>query len=963
MPLSTSHSRPRPGLVPLAPTKAIRFGWGLLLVLLLVSVPGCSGCRNQSQAGKDAPQDEEDKEKPKPDFEVDRMYIQPSDSALSRNAVKPGHYIAATQQMKANNFDFRASLDTASVDRDGRPLPVDDTQFTMAMSRVAILPKGQVKSFETTYFVPRRTEGNSKQVWLKSLLNRSGREVSGTMQPTTRMPDYQYYLVALASDPDSYGYLKRLDSVAPPHDDLDAAEPVLYYRVVLPKVGRDPPVPSNGLVWTSIAVILWDEVDPNLLDRQQQLAMLDWLHWGGQLIVSGPDSLDLLRGSFLEPYMPASSGRSVELRQADFAELNAYWSLRVARRNETLTLDVLDEKPVVGVELQPAPDGRVMPHTGGLVVERQVGVGRIVVTAFPLSAQNIVNWRSFDSFFNACLLRRPARRFEVKDEILQLAWADSQRYAEKDAALITTQRYFSRDISDLVAAPLPAGSPAGGNDVPKGPPVPQPTQASAAEPPQIETADEEQDDTQADAQVVEQNGKPDAQPVAGQPAAPAAEQLEPRESDQRELEYRGRGYRSWAESGLAGWNDYSGVANAVREALKDAAGISIPKSGFVFRVLAVYLVVLVPVNWCVFRLLGRVEWAWVAAPLIAVVGAVAVVRLAQLDIGFARSRTEIATLEIHGDYPRAHLTRYAALYSSLSTSYELEFEESTALAQPFPAQRGRHSSLRPIQFFQQDGKTRLSGFQVDSNSTGMVHCEQMFPLGGTLQLVEAAGDQWQVRNSTALRLRDVGVLRRTPRGLEAAWIGELNPQALVPLQFRPTSTSWFPEWDQANTTLSHERHVSLLLQERDRNQDRRLDLAEFETVEQGSSQTFSGLDQNLDSRLDELELIDWSRRARAGEISIGRLLDLAARQLVLAEGDVRLIGWSDQELPGLNCRPKASQSLARLMVLAHLRHAPLPDPQRDANCRADVTDEDEAEKNTEAAENAAEDTPERPDGS
>ena len=71
------------------------------------------------------------------------------------------------------------------------------------------------------------------------------------------------------------------------------------------------------------------------------------------------------------------------------------------------------------------------------------------------------------------------------------------------------------------------------------------------------------------------------------------------------------------------------------------------------KVLLAYLVVLVPLNWALFWLLGRVEWAWIAAPLIAVACAVAVVWLAQLDIGFARAHTGIAVVELQSGYPRA----------------------------------------------------------------------------------------------------------------------------------------------------------------------------------------------------------------------------------------------------------------------------------------------------------------------
>ena len=96
-----------------------------------------------------------------------------------------------------------------------------------------------------------------------------------------------------------------------------------------------------------------------------------------------------------------------------------------------------------------------------------------------------------------------------------------------------------------------------------------------------------------------------------------------------------------------------------------------------------YLLCLVPLNWLFFRLLRRVEWAWFAAPMIAVGGAILVVRLAQLDIGFVRSRTEIAIIEAQPELTRAHVTRYCGLYTSLTSKYALNFADSLAFALPF----------------------------------------------------------------------------------------------------------------------------------------------------------------------------------------------------------------------------------------------------------------------------------------
>ena len=90
--------------------------------------------------------------------------------------------------------------------------------------------------------------------------------------------------------------------------EADDTDDPLHYRVVSLPVERSIPLSDNPLTWTSTAYVLWDEVDPKLFTAEQERALVDWLHWGGQLVVNGPDSLDLLKGSFLESYLPATSG-------------------------------------------------------------------------------------------------------------------------------------------------------------------------------------------------------------------------------------------------------------------------------------------------------------------------------------------------------------------------------------------------------------------------------------------------------------------------------------------------------------------------------------------------------------------------------------------------------------------------------------------------------------------------------
>ncbi|REK12396.1 MAG: hypothetical protein DWQ37_11685, partial [Planctomycetota bacterium] len=79
-------------------------------------------------------------------------------------------------------------------------------------------------------------------------------------------------------------------------------------------------------------------------------------------------------------------------------------------------------------------------------------------------------------------------------------------------------------------------------------------------------------------------------------------------------------------------------------------------------------------------------------------------------------------------YPRGHLTRYTALYSSLSTGYELGFDDPSALALPFATEVSlANVSSREVTFTAL-GDHELDGYNVPSNSTGMVHSEQLCEL-------------------------------------------------------------------------------------------------------------------------------------------------------------------------------------------------------------------------------------------
>jgi len=825
----------------------------LLLVLsVLVTVPGCGGCRSDPQAKtkEEKEKEKKDKEKKKKEEEEKEFELGPALSLphdppasdpkkqQSRCFYKPGHWTATSMGGQANKADFLGELEQQSLDQSGQPLHLEAVPFDLASTREITMPKKQRKTFESLLFVP----ATGKAGWAEfRIKNRGGGRLLFQERPMLRrMPSYQYHFVVLSDLPERYAYVPKLDSVKPPWESMlsgrDDKRDQHYLVEFLPvQPGRRPALPSHALFWTSIAYVLWDDADPTALSIDQQVALLDWLHWGGQLILSGPRTLESLQSSFLKDYLPVTvatgEATSRKLGSEDFAALNDHFAPSVRGRPGPRLEPV---QPWEAVRVKLHPEARPVPGTGkedepkkALLFERRVGRGRVVASVFRLSGRELTGWDGFDGFFNACVLGRPPRTYRIGQEgQLQVLWAD-RRVHRLDAALTTGLRYFSRD-TDVTFRQY-------GVDV-------------------LHAESEE-------AGLGQYNfGAGSAGPPPG--------------------------------TGLAAWNDFNATAKAARESLSKSARIEIPDRSFVVWVLVAYLLVLVPANWVIFRAIDRVEWAWAAAPLIAILCTVVVIRLAQLDIGFARSVTEIGVLEVQGGYPRAHLTRYTALYTSLSTSYDLKMEEAGGQIQPFPTvdtpskfrlQLGEgYDELE----YRHGNEVSVPGYRVRSNSTRFLHSEQMVDLDGALVLVQSADGDCKLTNETGLTLRDAGVVRKAEDdSLQAAWLGTLQPGAAVPVDFgyQPGSDGGAELWPERR---------------------------------EGSPVTAS--------------------RVPSGQLTLRDLVELAQDTKDLRPGQVRLIGWLDEEMPGLVIDPSAPQAQRATLLIAHLRYGFQHDPKPDARSRADA---------------------------
>ena len=956
----------RQGVVKTARHIALQCAWLLMLFSSLL-VTGCRGCswydyftrpltEKEQQDREASEQDEEKKNVIKQDFvtrtpillpgyfpppydperERKRSEMAPDmraameemeDAAIRHNRFKMGHWAEIQFMVMANNSNADGQLSSHSVAPTGEPVPVMGTPFYPLTRRPVSLMKGEWKYLETSVFFPRR-ERPSVNANTNFVFDRGPGSIPfiSMIQGTQLMRTHEYHLVVLSERPSNFDYLKLQNAIALDGFSDGFQERATFYHVVPTVIGEPAPLPGNALAWTTIAYLVWDDYDPGKLSSEQQTALMDWLHFGGQLIVSGPDGLERLQNSFLGPFLPARSAGNRNLTENDLEPFNQHWSipLPTGQAEGQVEYRVSDRSPLIGVDFAVHEDADLIAGAGELAIERYVGRGRIVVTSFSLNSDLAKRWRSFPSFFNSALLRRPARQFTKKHNGNRFDWVHDSA-SIFDPLIGSTLRFASRDLG------------------------PQGTRPVSAE--YVFTMENEYGGFQSPTQRFYQSGQ--------------GEEIDSRDAKNRNLndfQFYG-GFEATPESGVAGWNDDSAVSRAARQTLVEAAGIIPPSSGFVLRMLGGYLIVLVPLNWLLFWMLGRVEWAWIAVPIIAIAGSVVVIKRAALDIGFVRSNTQVGLLEAHSGYSRGHASEYSALYTSLSTRYQADLDNATAQILPLPGEINptsvkREKTADPV-LLQKDNVNRLGGFQIQSNATGLLHHEYVADLGGaiTAQFNEQ-GDPVGVKNGTSLDLSHAGVIWQDNSGQSTVgWIGELPAGSQTMLEFTPVpSDDPLLSWKKRPLFSNLSRFCRQVWSDAGLEPDMAIEfgtLISIEAMQPYRSEIESLLRYNRKESLNAQTLIDiaelefaisrstvrWDGAHESAHegVGLGRILD-AISNLELNNGEVRLIASTHQPLGQHRFIPVSTRTDQQTLVLIHLRRPKLSPVQRDENALIDLID-------------------------
>jgi hypothetical protein len=692
------------------------FCWALLL-LAFPLIAGCNGCRTETDVD---PKDKDKKQKRDPfTFSPARPFPRGEQPAGDR--IKPGHWTSASVKVRSNQNDSRGRLYAQTrLNRSGNdPADTSGNQTSIQPGaikgvRPVVMPKGQERRF-VFRILPPPMAGNSRgNCFIDNQFTTDGASVydlgSG---PVATLPSEEYFFVVLTTRPERFSSLGNADWIKPPLGDEEFEKHTGNYRLVIPPASELLPLSDTALDWTSIAVLLWDDLPAEGLTPDQILAIRDWIHFGGRLIVNGPEAAEAIENTLLAEYLPVTPTGNIELDVEQAAQLLEKWAVDKDPSTPKQTALLKGESSRVSLDGKPHANAAAVSDTGGLVYQRSSGRGQVVQSRFDLTAPWLTDWRSFDSFFNSAILNRPRRGYvKFRDSEFDSISVMGQVYVDLNspastAAMNTQFRLLARDA--VLFPPEPSDS--------------QPDQTSSGQ------------------------------------------------------EYRNDG------GSLGAWNDSSDLVRACIDILKSESGIEIPKSSLVIRSLAWYLIALVPLNYLIFRLIGRPEYAWLAVPVIAMAGAVWVAKSAQLDIGFARSENQIGVLEVPLNYDRGHLCRVAAIYNSLSTNYDVVFNDGHASATPITygvlSSNNPQESVVEFQTSFADGPT-MAGLQIDSNQVRLIHAEQVVDLDGTFSLADG-----KLANRTPWELLDAVLVRRNQDGeLETANLGLVSPQSSQTIKWK-----------------------------------------------------------------------------------------------------------------------------------------------------------------------------------
>jgi hypothetical protein len=653
-----------------------------------------------------------DKGKARDPFEFFRSTVAPFDVLPF---VKANHWATISLELRANTEDYEGFLQSM-------PVRLQGMAHELVFRRESRLLKEQRARLALQMVMP-----EVPKEWRIDMAHPDALRPDSSWQASlSTLPPHQMLVVILSKEgTNQFANWSRLTATIPGSTDRSATPDIdkeRYYRLVLPIEPDHPQLSAHPLTWTTISHVIWDEQAPDVLSVSQQEALVDWLHWGGQLILTGGagQSFSLFRESFLGPYLPAdATGETISLAEADLKPLADSYPPPSRPSNpddqaEPVPLTRAEtverhgklyqpaepihpgpNRPVMLSALAPRPGaatiplGEASPHV--MAVERRVGRGRVTMLTINPNDPALQAWPGLDTLVRRVILRRP------EEPVISAGGTDGYRvYRPKRG------RLRSWDLSWYRITSRDAGS------------------------------------------------------IGENPDVVAAASRAPGSSQQGQTGTPSSGINAALDAqSTSDWRDDTRIPRLARDLLEQASGISIPSSRFVLQIILAYLLAVVPLNWLICRVgFRRREWAWFLVPLIAIGFAVSVERVAARDLGYETASDEIDLLEMQSAYPRAHLTRLGSLYTAGRSQFSITYpNDPTALALPLDSGRSIRGEEVSVSAFQSYPVPGLLGLAVQPRSLSLFRAEEMLSLAGSIRLEGDTG-KGRIVNDSELELRD-----------------------------------------------------------------------------------------------------------------------------------------------------------------------------------------------------------------
>lgn len=849
----------------------VRWCWFVLLMPLVV---GCDGCRMTG----DPQEVDELADAKRPPFTSRPPQAYPitrpdaGSGGMVDGAIKPGHWTTVGFSLRSNRDDRRgvvrvdaeAKKPTIGFMGDEEVLRGAEPLGTQSLptQRPVVLPKGQLRRFDTRFLAPMRSGQLVESIAMGGEFRATDSTSRFFLQPAqfSALAAQTYFFTVLTDRPERFTRLQTADWVSPYRNDYSFIQTQDNYRIVIPPTEGLLPLAETALDWTSTAVLFWDDVPLRALTPNQLVAVIDWLHFGGTLIVNGPAAGDALNDKKFKQYLGFANNGSEEI---DVDSLQQFLESHSVDTDNSLpkAIAAIREGSVgIGLAGEIHPEAQPIGDSD-ILVERRIGRGRLVQSRIDLMSPWLTSWKSYDSFFNSAVLARPTRVYRIDREAV--AMQQGVRESVPPGVPAVSQNAVNPDVQDT------------DDDQDNLPPLMQSFVAGRSK--EVHPA------INSGVRFASRDSvlfKPTLEEAPQQSKATTDPWVRP---------------QLWTHpvSGLSGWKDDSPVLAWSRQQLAGDIGLVIPDSTLVFRSLLIYLIVLVPVNYIIFRLLGRLEWAWLAVVPLSILGAVYVAKAAQLDVGFARSRNEIALLEIPREHERGHLTRVLGLYNSLASQYRFDFDNPDVAislidqSQGDQKREGLFAGSKPELRFGYDEGMSMESVSVGSNSYRALHIEQLVDLDGSVDLQNTVGLAESSSQTDAGFPKTGRIINQTGLELLDAFLVERDSAGDV----------WYASIGQMPSGSKHS----------------------YELRPVTSFSTSPMITPDLPMGMSDL---------------LTRLMSAEN----LEAGSARLIGRTDRAIEGLAITPDCQQVRAHTVILAHLRYPSRSQPNTDRNLPSDFAE-------------------------